>query len=85
MGVVFARLILDGVAGVKFILEGKPNILGHMRAHFAFTEFTKIQRTRMSYKGLPLLPLKKLKGTYAGSMVWQFYVRGHKHFSAFFK
>ena len=87
MGVVFARLILDGVAGVKFVLEGKPkHTLAILRAHFAFYgRFTKIQRTRMSYKGLPLLPLNKLKGTYASSMVWQFYVRGHKHFSAFFK
>jgi hypothetical protein len=87
MGIVFARLILDGVAGVKFILEGKPkHTLAILQAHFAFYgKFTKIQRTRMSYKGLPLLPFKKLKGTYAGSMVWQFYVRGHKHFSAFFK
>ena len=61
--VVFARLILDGIAGVKFVLEGKPkHTLAILQAHFAFYgRFTKIQRTRMSYNGLPLL-FEEVKG-----------------------
>ncbi|MEC8458499.1 MAG: glycosyltransferase family 2 protein [Bacteroidota bacterium] len=84
--VVFIRLILDGIAGLKFILEGKPkHALAILQAHFAFyRRFTKIQRARMSLTHLPLLPMKALKGTYKGSMVWQFYARGVKEFSRFY-
>ena len=86
IGVVFIRLILDGIAGLKFILEGKPkHALAILQAHFAFyRRFTKIQRARMSLTHLPLLPMKALKGTYKGSMVWQFYARDLKEFSRFY-
>lgn len=46
---IFARLILDGIAGVKFLLEGKPkHILAILKAHLSF------------YRHLPAL-LKKRK------------------------
>ena len=87
MGVVFIRLILDGIAGLKFILEGKPkHALAILKAHFAFyARFTKIQSTRMSLAHLPMLRMKVLKGTYQGSMVWQFYVKRVKYFSRFYR
>jgi GT2 family glycosyltransferase len=87
IGVVFIRLVLDGIAGLKFILEGKPkHAWAILQAHFAFySRFTKIQRARMSLAHLPLLPMKALKGTYQGSMVWQFYLKGAKEFSRFHK
>jgi len=46
---IFFRLILDGIAGVKFLLEGKPkHLVAIIKAHFSF------------YKHLPSL-LKKRK------------------------
>ncbi|MDC1022329.1 glycosyltransferase family 2 protein [Schleiferiaceae bacterium] len=85
LGVVFIRLLLDGIAAIKFVLEGKPShALAILKAHFGFySRFTKIQRNRMSISHLPLLPMKALKGTYKGSMVWQFYGKGIKYFSRF--
>ena len=87
IGVVFIRLVLDGIAGLKFISEGKPkHALAILQAHFAFyARFTKIQSKRMSLTHLPMLRMKVLKGTYQGSMVWQFYVKGVKEFSRFYK
>jgi len=35
--IIFSRLVLDGIAGIKFVLEGKPShCWAVVRAHFAF-------------------------------------------------
>ena len=86
MRIVFLRLLLDGLAGVKFVLEGKPkHTWAIIRAHFGFyARFTQVQRSRASLNHLPIVPLYKLTGIYTGSMVWQFYVAGKRKFSEFF-
>ena len=86
MALVFTRLLLDGVAGIKFVLEGKPiHTWAIIRAHFGFyARFTTVQRNRAATSKYPFLPMSALEGTYRGSMVWQFYVRGKKQFSSFF-
>lgn len=77
---LFFRMILDGVAGLKFLLEGKLNhFFSVMKAHFAF------------YKSLPIL-LKQRKalkknykpnyiGTYKGSIVTDFFIKKKHRFS----
>lgn len=43
--ILFKRLVLDGVAGVKLLLEGKPNhTLAIIKAHFAF--YKKINQNK---------------------------------------
>jgi len=86
MGLVFIRLILDGLAGVKFVLEGKPkHTWAIIRAHFAFYgKFTRIQRSRAATAKYPFKSFHQLHGTYPGSMVWQFYLKNNKHFSDFY-
>jgi len=86
MGLIFIRLLLDGLAGIKFILEGKPlHTWAIVRAHFGFyARFTRVQRARATHAKYGFKAMHELNGTYAGSMVWQFYVRSKKRFSDFY-
>ncbi len=81
------RLLLDGLAGVKFLFDGKwRNTLAIIKAHFGF------------YGMIPNLLDKRLKnrkrinanvfgskynsaGVYEGSVVWDFYLRKKRTFS----
>ena len=73
--VVFSRLILDGIAGVKFFIEFRPiHTWAIIKAHFSF------------YKKLPTF-LKKRKKLNKNpnynlhtSIVWQYFILGRKKF-----
>jgi GT2 family glycosyltransferase len=74
---ILIRLILDGVAGIKFLTEGNFNhLVGVLKAHMHF------------YKNLPKLKKKRkilkktdsLKGILSGSIVAEFYLKGNKRF-----
>ena len=73
--VLISRLILDGVAGLKFIIELRPiHSLAIIKAHFSFYKnFNKSLKKR-----------KKIskKQNYYGhiSVVWQYFVLGRKEF-----
>lgn len=73
--VILARLILDGVAGVKFLLELKPmHSLAILKAHFSF------------YKYLPSFLRKRKMLTQQVnyhkhfSVVWQYFVLNRRKF-----
>ncbi|MGB0917890.1 MAG: glycosyltransferase family 2 protein [Flavobacteriales bacterium] len=74
--VVFFRLILDGIAGLKFLLSGSfGDFFAIFKAHFAF--YGRLNTT-----------LKKRSGNYDsvtkqfnGSMVYQYFVKGKKLFT----
>lgn len=85
-GRILFRQLLDGLAGLRFLMEGKPVFFkAVIRAHGEF----KKNRTRMAGKrrlekqscSSPR-PVGQLPGHYAGSVVWDFFVRGRKRFSA---
>jgi len=68
-------LILDGIAGIKFLLELRPiHTIAILKAHLSF------------YKNLPLFLKKRRKiikkQTYFThiSIVWQYFVLGKKKF-----
>ncbi|WP_299440709.1 glycosyltransferase family 2 protein [uncultured Aquimarina sp.] len=74
--IIFIRMILDGVAGVKYIVEGKPShCLAILKAHFSF------------YKNLPTFVKKRKKSTdrrkyyTVSSVVWQYYILNKKLFN----
>lgn len=75
IGIIFGRLLLDAVAGLKFLAEGKP---GH---------FTAILKAHLSfYKNLPEI-LKKRKTNKKSKkyfktyfIVWQYFVKKHRQF-----
>ncbi|MBS9773575.1 MAG: glycosyltransferase family 2 protein [Tenacibaculum sp.] len=73
--VILTRLILDGIAGIKFIIELKPiHFWSILKAHFSF------------YKNLPKFVKKRKKlqqksGYYKHkSIVWQYFILGKKMF-----
>jgi GT2 family glycosyltransferase len=75
--VLFSRLILDGIAGLKFILELRPiHTLAILKAHFSFYgNFFKFLTKRKT--------LQKKQHYYQHiSIVWQYFVMKRRKFSA---
>lgn len=71
------RLILDGIAGIKFLLEGHPaDFWAVIKAHFYFYKnWGHLKRKRKS------LPHKKTNCMYEGSIVFDHYLLRKKKFS----
>lgn len=72
---IFARLILDGAAGIKFIFQLKPShSAAIMRAHFDFyRNFKKMLRKRKNFP-------KRTKYYDTTSVVFAYYLQGIKTF-----
>ncbi len=78
MPIIISRLILDGIAGIQFILQQKPkHCWAIIRAHFAF--YGLISKT---YKKRRANPIRKYYLT--TSIVYQYFVRRKKHFQDIF-
>ncbi|WP_435414749.1 glycosyltransferase family 2 protein [Polaribacter aestuariivivens] len=73
--VVFSRLILDGIAGIKFIVELRPiHTWAILKAHFSFYKnFFKFLGKRRKLQ-------KKQDYNLHTSIVWQYFVLGRKKF-----
>lgn len=81
------RLVLDGLAGLLFLSQGKwRHILSIIQAHFAvYTQWGRLMRCRAEAQKLIEanrinVPADKT-GRYRGSIVWQYYARGVHQFS----
>ena len=78
--VIFIRLILDGIAGGRFIIQGKfSHCLAIIHAHFGF-----YKGAVRAFKKYPR-PNKHLKYYRTTTIVWSPYVRGLKKFSLLVK
>lgn len=74
-GIIFVRLILDGLAGIRFITQGKPlHCWAIVRAHFAFYGLVGSIWNKRSAKPIANYYHRK-------SIVWDFFIRGKKKFS----
>ena len=76
--IIFCRLILDGIAGIRFLVTFKfAHFLAILKAHFSFyhalPHYLNLRKT---------LPQKK-KYYHSTSIVWTYFIRGKKHFSQF--
>lgn len=73
--VIFSRLILDGIAGIKFIIELKPiHTLAIIKAHLSFyRNFTKFLKKRKKLQ-------KKSDYNLHTSIVWQYFFLKRKKF-----
>jgi hypothetical protein len=75
------RLVLDGLAGIKFILDKKPkHTLAIIKAHVAFYKLffvflSKRKKERLSCKN------PNLSGIYPRWIVWQYFVLKRKTFN----
>ena len=83
---LFRRQLLDGVAGLRFLLEGKLDFFkAVLEAHGDFRR----QRDRMTAKRMEELSACRgvhpspdaLAGQYQGSVIWAFFARGRKKWS----
>jgi len=71
---LFFRMLLDGIAGIKFLTEGKPRFclvvfLAHMAIYINFTKFYRKRVELKKYKA-------KAKGIYLGSIIWATVIQG---------
>jgi GT2 family glycosyltransferase len=73
--VVFSRLILDGIAGIKFLIELRPiHTFAILRAHINFYKnFFKFLAKRKKLQ-------KKQDYNLHTSIVWQYFILGRKKF-----
>lgn len=73
--VVFSRLLLDGIAGIKFMFELRPiHTWAIIKAHFSFYKnFNKFLKKRKTLQ-------KKLDYNLHTSIVWQYFVLKRKTF-----
>lgn len=79
------RLLLDWVAGLRFLLARNwPEAQAVGRAHLHFLQKLGYWRERRKL-AQPRLLVSQRAGTYAGSIVWAYFAKGQKHFSALFK
>jgi len=84
--IILIRLILDGVAGLKFLLSGDiKSVWAIIKAHFAFYAWLpnlskkrkKIKKINQSFS----IGEANRTGIYKGSLVWQHFAKGVKKFS----
>ena len=72
---IFTRLVLDGIAGVKFLVELRPlHVLAIVKAHFSFYYSCKKMLNKRSKKS------KKNNYYTVKSIVWKHYVLGIKKY-----
>lgn len=73
---IFIRLILDGIAGIKFLVEGKsPHFVAIFKAHYSFY----INLPKFYKKRRKLLQQKKYYRI--SSVVWLYYISNKKYFN----
>ncbi len=86
---LLVRMLLDGVAGLRGLLAGRPAELGAvLRAHGAFyRRLPAALRLRRRLAGLLAslrpagTPEPKVAGIYPGSIVWDYFIRQKRRFS----
>ncbi len=85
--VITLRWLLDGLAGLRFLLTGRfGNCLAIVRAHFYIYGHIRgiwHKRKKIS-ETYTLLPLVKLPGVYPGSIIMDYYLRWKRKFTDFF-
>ncbi len=80
------RLVLDGVAGIRFLTEGKfKEIWAIVRAHFyIYPRFFSIMKQRKHYKEIiekHSIGEPTTHGFFKKSIVWEYFVKGKKTFT----
>lgn len=82
IGVMLFRMILDGIAGFKFLLEGKPKhcwsvFIAHIHFYKWVKKLRKMRRISQFYATKFLHPQM-----YQKSLIWQFFIRKKHTFKA---
>jgi len=73
------RILLDYISGLQTLTKGDfKTFSAIVSAHLNFFKWIFLRKKE---KGLPKINLKKLKGVYGGSIVWQYFINKKKTFS----
>ncbi len=76
--VLITRLFLDGLAGVKFLLQGHfKDIIAIINAHFYFYSHLGVLRKKRAQ-----ITRRRVSCIYQKSLVSRYYLKGEKSFSA---
>lgn len=81
-GPMLQRLVLDGVAGLRFLAGGEVgNFRAVLQAHFSF--YARLGYWRQQRRAArPHLKTAERPGVYQGSLVWAYFGRGVRSFQA---
>lgn len=75
---LFIRLVLDGIAGLFFLINGNFNgFISVLKAHFAFYA----SLNKMLQKRKKLMQKESLSGIYPKSIVWNYFIKKKRKFS----
>lgn len=76
------RLIMDGLAGIQFLLKGQAvDCWAIVRAHFHFYGQWKYWKKRRDFQKKLIVKGSEIKGLYPSSIVWTYFVKGCRRFS----
>jgi len=79
---IFVRMLMDGVAFLHFALSGKvPHAKAILKAHLSFHKSLKTLKKSRA-RNQQYHQMKLLKGVYNRSIVYEFYIKSIKLFSA---
>lgn len=75
------RALLDGIAGLKFLIEGHPNhFFAVIKAHFSY--YLSLKRTLNKRKKIILMGINlSKKNLYNGNIVFDYFLKSKKKFS----
>ena len=77
--IILTRLLLDGIAALKFLADGQPkHLVAVLKAHFSFYG---LMPRLMLERNKKAKPLKNLPGVYKRSIVWDYFSMRKKEFS----
>ena len=76
--ILLIRLVLDGMAGIQFVLNGKPShCFAIIKAHLVFYGlFSKAYQKRGTFQSAQYFTVK--------SIVYSYYLQGNRHFKSLF-
>lgn len=79
-GKILRRLVLDGIAGIVFLVKGNPRLTwAVIRAHFAY--YSLLGKMLKKREKGSFLKFKEIKGVYSGSILWAVHIHGIRKFS----
>lgn len=77
--IMFMRLVLDGIAAVKYLISGEGgNFKAVFRAHMHFYKWNLKYNETIDKPEVK--DNKKLVGTYKGSIIWDYFAKGKKYY-----
>ncbi|NRB50741.1 MAG: bifunctional riboflavin kinase/FAD synthetase [Saprospiraceae bacterium] len=84
------RLVLDGLAGLLFLAQGKFALISSiLKAHWSFFPklpytWKKRKRYQAMIDSIRIKPARRLTAVYPRSIVWQYYAQGRQKFKDLF-